>query len=187
MRPFYFVMIAIGLLLGIAYPWYQRHFSGEEIGRWTVMENRGAIRTQEVRLAQSDFPVRIFVDATPLPGYIPSANRSALTIAVTRDGQPVLSQGLDFVSTNGAVNDRPQQNSGVIRQSAGDLDAALAGQYAFRIVQGNTDGLQLSKIDLVLRRGAKAPDETYTTAGLVIGVLGFYLLMRSRIRRDPAA
>lgn len=185
MRPVLFAMIVAGLALGIGYPWYMRHFTGSEIGRWTVLENRGAgFRTQEVRLSESDAPVRVFVDATPLPGYIPSQHRSALTIAVSRDGMPVLSQGLDFVSENGAVNDRPTpQDGGVLRQSAGDIDPVVPGLYAFRLVQGNTDGLQLSKVVLVLRRGAETANEVYTTIGLVLGVMGVYGLMRTRLRR----
>ncbi|EFM56257.1 type IV secretion system effector BspB [Brucella inopinata] len=184
MRPVLFLMIAAGIALGIGYPWYMRHFTGSEIGRWTMLENRqSGFKVQEVRLAASDAPVRVFIDATPLPGYVPAERRSAVTLAVSRDGQPVLSQGLDFVSTSGSINtDRPQDGH-VLRQSVGDIDPVIPGLYAFRLVQGNTDGLQLSKADLVLRRGAQTPNETYTTIGLVLGVLGLYGLMRTRLRR----
>ena len=183
-RLFFIVMIVAGFGLGIGYPWYMRHFTGSEIGRWTMLENRqSGFKIQEVRLSAADGPVRVFIDATPLPGYVPAERRSAVTLAVSRDGIPVLSQGLDFASTTGSINtDRPQDGS-VLRQSAGDIDPVIPGSYAFRLVQGNTDGLQLSKADLVLRRGAETPDETYMTIGLVLGVLGVYGLMRTRLRR----
>ncbi len=147
MRPVLFLMIAAGIALGIGYPWYMRHFTGSEIGRWTMLENRqSGFKVQEVRLAASDAPVRVFIDATPLPGYVPAERRSAVTLAVSRDGQPVLSQGLDFVSTSGSINtDRPRMDGHVLRQSAGDIDPVIPGLYAFRLVQGNTDGLQLSR------------------------------------------
>lgn len=185
MRPVFVAMIVAGLALGLGYPWYMRHFTGSEIGRWTMLENRqSGFTTQEVRLSPQDAPVRVFIDATPLPGYVPAQRRSVMTLAVSRDGQPVLSQGLDFATQNESANrDRPQDGSR-LRQSAGDIDPVIAGLYAFRLVQGNTDGLQISKAELVLRRGAETADETYTTIGLVLGVLGVYGLMRTRLRRQ---
>ncbi|MBC2884825.1 hypothetical protein H7Q97_05330 [Ochrobactrum sp. CM-21-5] len=184
MRAILFLMIVAGIALGLGYPWYMRHFTGSEIGRWPMLESRASgFRIREVRLAANDAPVRVFINATPLPGYVPVERRSAVTLAVSRDGQPVLSQGLDFVSTSGSINtDRPQDGS-ILRQSAGDIDPVIPGLYAFRLVQGNTDGLQLSKADLVLRRGAETPNEVYTTIGLILGVLGVYGLMRTRLPR----
>ncbi|MFD1197553.1 type IV secretion system effector BspB [Brucella gallinifaecis] len=184
MRAIFVAMIIAGFSLALGYPWYMRHFTGDEIGRWSLLESRQTdFITQEIKLDASDAPVRIFLDATPLPGYIPAERRSAITLAVSRDGFPVLSQGMDFASNSSSINtDRPQDGT-VLRQSAGDIDPVLSGTYAFRAVRGNTDGLQLSKLDLVLRRGAEEADETYTTIGLVIGVLGVYALMRTRIRR----
>jgi len=182
-RVLFILIIVAGFGLAIGYPWYMRHFTGSEIGRWTMLENRqSGFKIQEVRLSADDGPVRVFIDATPLPGYVPAERRSAVTLAVSRDGQPVLSQGLDFASTSGSINtDRPQDGS-VLRQSAGDIDPVIPGLYAFRLVQGNTDGLQLSKADLVLRRGAETPDEVYTTIGLILGAFGLYALMRTRLR-----
>lgn len=184
MRPILIAMIVAGFGLALGYPWYMRHFTGDEIGRWTMLENRqSGFKVQQVPLEANDAPVRVFIDATPLPGYVPAERRSALTLAISRDGHPVLSQGLDFASTSSSINsDRPQDGS-PLRQSAGDIDPVIAGNYAFRLVQGNTDGLQISKAELVLRRGAEEADETYTTIGLVLGVLGVYGLMRTRLRR----
>ncbi|MEJ5079509.1 MULTISPECIES: type IV secretion system effector BspB [unclassified Ochrobactrum] len=184
MRALFVAMIIAGFSIALGYPWYMRHFTGDEIGRWPILESRQAgFITQEIKLEASDAPVRIFLDATPLPGYVPAERRSAITLAVSRNGFPVLSQGMDFASNSSSINtDRPQDGS-ILRQSAGDIDPVLSGTYSFRAVQGNTDGLQLSKVDLVLRRGAEEADETYTTIGLILGVLGVYALMRTRIRR----
>lgn len=184
MRAVFVAMIIAGLTLALGYPWYMRHFTGSEIGRWVILENPASgFITKEVTLQESDGPVRIFVDATPLPGYVPVERRSAITIAVSRDGFPVLSQGLDFVAKSSSMNvDRPQSGD-VLRQSAGDIDPVIKGLYSFRTVKGNTDGLQLSKAELVLRRGAEEADETITTIGLIVGVLGVYALMRTRLRR----
>ena len=184
MRAVFIAMIVAGFGVALGYPWYMRHFTGDEIGRWPMLESgQAGFITQEIKLEASDAPVRIFIDAVPLPGYVPADRRSAITLAVSRNGMPVLSQGLDFASTSSSVNtDRPQDGS-ILRQSAGDIDPVLSGDYVFRAVQGNTDGLQLSNAELVLRRGADEADETYTTIGLVLGVLGVYALMRTRIRR----
>lgn len=185
MRALFVAMIITGFSVALGYPWYMRHFTGDEIGRWPILESRQAgFITQEIKLDASDAPIRIFLDATPLPGYMPAERRSAVTLAVSRNGFPVLSQGMDFAPSSSSVNTVRPQDGSVLRQSAGDIDPVLSGTYAFRAVQGNTDGLQLSKVELVLRRGAEEADETYTTIGLILGVIGVYALMRTRIRRS---
>lgn len=184
MRAIFVAMIIAGFGLALGYPWYMRHFTGSEIGRWVILENPASgFITKEVPLQESDGPVRIFVDATPLPGYVPVERRSVIRLAVSRDGFPVLSERLDFVAKSSSMNvDRPQ-NGDVLRQSAGDIDPVIKGNYSFRTVKGDIDGLRLSKAELVLRRGAEEADETITTIGLIMGVMGVYALMRTRLRR----
>ena len=104
MRAIFVAMIIAGFGLALGYPWYVRHFTGDEIGRWPILESRqGGFITQEIKLEASDAPVRIFLDAVPLPGYVPAERRSAVTLAVSRNGVPVLSQGLDFSSTSSSI------------------------------------------------------------------------------------
>src|SRR5690606_17415426 len=126
MRAIFIAMIIAGFSLALGYPWYMRHFTGDEIGRWVILENTSSgFLTKEIPLQESDGPVRIFVDAIPLPGYMPAERRSVITLAVSRDGFPVLSQGLDFVTASSSINvDRPQDGS-ALRQSAGDIDPVI--------------------------------------------------------------
>lgn len=183
-RVLLFVVMIAGLGIGVAYPWYVNNFTGSEIGRYPVLANKGdSFGVPQVALVASDAPVRVFVDMVPLPGYIPSETSSSLTIAVSRDGHPILSKGLAFSANSTSINrDRPQDGS-PLRQSAGDIDPVIPGTYAFYVAPGLSDGLQVSKIDLVLRRSAQPVPESYISAGLMMAVLGFYGLMRTRLRR----
>jgi hypothetical protein len=68
MRAIFVAMIVAGFGLALGYPWYVRHFTGHEIGRWPILESRqSGFITQEIPLSASDAPVRIFLDAVPLP------------------------------------------------------------------------------------------------------------------------
>lgn len=61
MRAVFIAMMVGGFGLAIGYPWYVRHFTGDEIGRWPILESRqGGFITQEIPLSASDAPVRIF-------------------------------------------------------------------------------------------------------------------------------
>lgn len=61
-RLLFILMIVAGFGLAIGYPWYMRHFTGSEIGRWTMLENRqSGFKIQEVRLSADDGPVRVFI------------------------------------------------------------------------------------------------------------------------------
>ncbi|MBK3745935.1 ash family protein, partial [Paraburkholderia aspalathi] len=160
------ILMVGGFGVGLVYPWYVNNFTGSEIGRYAVLESRGgALQVPEVQLSADDAPVRVFVDMVPMPGYVPSDRGTSLTIAVGRDGHPVLSKGLSYQATSGSINnDRPQDGS-PLRQSAGDIDPVIPGNYAFNVILGNVDGLQVSKIDLELRRTALPLNETIVSAG----------------------
>ena len=55
MRAIFVAMIIAGFGLALGYPWYVRHFTGDEIGRWPILESRqSGFITQEIPLTASD-------------------------------------------------------------------------------------------------------------------------------------
>ncbi len=54
MRAIFVAMIVAGFGLAFGYPWYVRHFTGDEIGRWPILESRqSGFITQEIRFRQA--------------------------------------------------------------------------------------------------------------------------------------
>lgn len=184
MRIICIVLFVCGLGTGIIWPWAQRHFSGEEIGTWPLYQRQGGYQTARVPLVPTDAPLRIFVDAIPMEGATSGQQSSVLNLAVLRDGVPVLADRLSYSPQSGnAQRDLPQSGA-VIRQGTKDMETVQAGTYEFsvRVVE---DGLNLTRADLVLRRGAAPVNENITTAGLVAMIAGLYGFMRLR-RRNKA-
>lgn len=183
-RAFFIALIVAGLGVGIVYPWYLNHFSGSEIGRWIMQEARGAaLRTPVVKLHEEDAPVRIFVDMTPLKDYTSSVHRSSLRLAVSRDGHPLLSEVLSYQKIDSDKLQSRSQDETIMRATAGDINRVITGNYTFSVVPADVDGLQVSKIELVLRRAAKPVNDNLISAGLIAIVLGVYGLVRGRLYR----
>lgn len=184
MRAIFVALIIGGLGVGIIYPWYLNHFSGSEIGRWVMQESRGAaLKAPIVQLQEDDAPVRIFVDMTPLKDYTSSVHRSSLRLAVSRDGHPLLSEVLSYQKIASDKLQSRSQDETIMRATAGDLNPVITGNYIFSVAPADVDGLQVGKIELVLRRAAKPVNENLISAGLIAVVLGIYGLVRGRLYR----
>lgn len=187
MRIIFIILFLGGLTVGLIYPWAQRHFSGEEIGSWPLYDRGQGYQTVQVDLQPEDAPLRIFVDATPMPGYSSANQGSSFNLAVLRDGVPFLAERLNYSIDNGSAQRNQPQTGGVLRQGAEDLPELRAGKYEFSIRAGAVDGLQVTHADLVLRRGVKPLSENLTTAGVIAMVIGLYGFMRLRRRAKNLA
>lgn len=183
MRKIFIALFLIGAGISLVYPWAQQHFSGEEVGRWTLYQRGQGYQTATVNLKADDAPVRIFIDVLPMQNHAPIERASSFNLAVLRNGIPVLAQTLNFHSQNSKSMRNTPQNSREIRQSAGDLEEVADGVYEFSVRAGAVDGLAVTKADLILRREAKPVSETITTTGLVVMIIGIYGFMRMRRRR----
>jgi hypothetical protein len=187
MRFFFFLMIMAGFALGAGYPWYQYNMAGSEIGSYRVYVRGGNFKPQTVVLAQSDSPVRVFVDMAPLQGYYPGQTRTALTLTASTEGRTVLASSLSFISST--EEGRNLQNSRkVFRDRAGDINIVTPGAYNFLVGEGDMEGLSIDTVDLVLRRNVQEIDPRAMPAGAALALIGFFGLIRaSRRRRAEAA
>lgn len=185
MRIAFLALMIAGFGTAFIYPWYMNNFTGSEIGRWTVAQERGIQPAiVEADLTAQDAPVRIFVDATTLADTIPTDGVSKLSIAVMRDGQfPVLSEVLTFTDIGNSKQQNSPKPPQIMRQSAGEINPVADDKYAFRILRGDRDGLQIAKIELILRKSAETANENIVSFGLLGGVMGLYLFIRTRRRK----
>lgn len=186
MRLFLLLLLIVGLLLGLGYPWANTHFSGEEIGSWRVYDRSGPYRPVTVHLQQGDAPVRAFVDMQPLRNFIPTEGRTALTAVVTRQGRDILVETLSYASSK-ATNKGSPQGPQVYRDSIGDIDTVADGDYTITIGPGDYDGLEVAQVDLVLRRDVVKADWRVVSGGIALTVIGIVGLILLRRRRRSAA
>lgn len=186
MRLFLLLLLIVGVLLGVGYPWVATNFSGEEIGTWRIYDRPGPYKPVTVNLKQSDAPVRAFVDMQPLRNFIPAEGRTALTAVVTRQGKDILVNTLSYASPK-ATNKGSPQGPQVYRDSIGDIDSVEDGDFTFAIGPGDYDGLEVAQVDLVLRRDVIAVDWRIVPVGIALIVISIFGLIRLRRNRKMAA
>jgi hypothetical protein len=186
MRLILLLLLIVGVVLGVGYPWVATNFSGEEIGSWRVYDRPEPYKAVTINLKQSDAPVRAFVDMQPLRNFVPAEGRTALTAVVTRQGKDVLVKTLTYVSSK-ATNKGSPQGPQVYRDSIGDIDPVDDGDYIFTVGPGDYDGLEVAQVDLVLRKDAMVVDWRAMPAGIAMIVISIFGLIRLRRSRKAVA
>lgn len=183
MRFVFLILLLVGIVFGIGYPWVASNFSGEEIGTWRVYDRPGPYRPVIVTLTADDAPIRAFVDMQPLHNFVPAIGRTALTAVVTRDGKDILVETLNYASSK-STNKGSPQGPKVYRDTIGDIDPVVDGDYTFTIGPGDFDGLEVAQVDLVLRKGVTALDWRIMPAGIALIVISLFglLFLRRRAR-----
>lgn len=184
MRFVSFLLLMGGLLLGFGYPWYIRNFSGAEIGTIRVYDRPGPFKSVTIALNRSDAPVRLLVDMQPIKGFIPAEKRTALTGTVQQGGNTLIAKQMTFVDGFNYDRNSPQ-GPRVFRQSLGDINPVLDGDYVIQIDEGDYDGLQVAQVDLIILGNALSADPRAMPAGIAMTVIGAYGFVRFR-RKKPA-
>jgi hypothetical protein len=192
MRKLFFLMLLAGFGLGFGYPWYIYNMSGKEIGSYTVYRQTTGFTPVDVVLSQSQSPVRVFADLTPLKGYYPDQARTMLTFTASVGGRTVLATTMNYVASSEEAKNL-QTADKVFRDRAGDLVIDMPGTYRIVVGEGDLEGLSLKKVELVLRANAVETDQRAFPAGLALFALGVFGMIRSGRRRnvgqdpDPSA
>ena len=184
MRFVFLILLLVGVISGIGYPWVAANFSGEEIGAWRIYDRPGPFKPVTIALRADDGPIRAFVDMQPLRDFVPSVGRTALTAIVTRDGKDVAVETLNYAGSK-VTNRGSPQGPRIYRDSIGDLDPATDGDYTFAIGPGGFDGLEVAQVDLVLRKEVVAIDRRIMPAGIALIIVSIFglLLLRRRARK----
>lgn len=185
MRVVFLILLLVGVISGIGYPWVASNFSGEEIGSWRIYDRPGPFKPVTIALRANDAPIRAFVDMQPLRDFVPSVARTALTAIVTRDGRDVAVETLNYAGSK-VTNRGSPQGPRVYRDAIGDLHPATDGEYSFSIGPGDFDGLEVARVDLVLRKEVAAMDRRIMPAGIALIILSIAGLLFLRRRAGKA-
>lgn len=185
MRFFFFLMLLAGAGAAFGYPWYFTNLSGYEIGSYPAYRKETGFQPVTIPLITQQSPVRVFVDISPIAGYYPDQARTMLTLTASINGRTVLAEKLDYVATS-AESRKLESVELVFRDSAGDLYLSENGKYKFVLGEGDVEGLQLGKADLILRAEAQEGDPRVQPAGFAALAIGLVGMIRSgrRRRRD---
>ena len=187
MRKLFFLMILAGVAIGFGYPWYMENRSGGAIGSYTVYRQTTGFTPVDVVLSQSQSPVRIFADLTPLRGFNPDISRTMLTLTASTGGKTVLASTMSFASSTAETRNL-QNAEKIFRDVAGELIVTTPGSYRLVVGEGDLDGLSLKKVDLVLRANAEETDPRAFPVGMGLFGLGIFGMIRSsRHRNDGLA
>jgi hypothetical protein len=185
-RSFFVLMILVGLLGGVGYPFYMENLSGAELAVFRVYERSTGFKAIDVDLSANDAPVRIFLDMIPLQGFVPDSSRTMLTLTATTRGRTVLAASLSYIGAD--QSDRgPQSSEKVYRDRAGDIKNVDTGTYRFVVGEGDNDDLSMKSVDLILRADVAEADPRAMPTGLGIAALGLLGFVRSRKNTKIAA
>lgn len=134
----------------------------------------------------SDAPVRVLVDLTAAGTPAFDRTRTVLTLTVSAGGRTVLADTLSFDNAGSPRQVSPQSTDKVFRAEAGILDPTPAGPYTFTLGPGDADGIEMRRVDVVLRSDAGVIDARAQPLGFVMMAVGFIGFVASRRRRgDP--
>lgn len=182
MRILFLLLLIGGLALGIAYPWLMQNVSGHAIGTYTVYERTTGFRPLEVELVPEDAPLRVLVDMTSIRSLVVPDSATVLTLIASVDGRTVLADTLTFIRED-TRNDSPQSGAVVHRDEAGVIDPVEAGPYTFVVGPGDAEGIEMRKVEVVLRGGVMEADRRAAPISYVlmaVGFVGFVLSLRGR-------
>ena len=184
MRFISLILLIAGVALAGAYPWYMNNFSGRELGSMTVFQQPDGFQPVTVRLSSADDPVRVLVDLTSRGPANFSGGIAVLTLTASSGGKTVLADTLSF-SKSVQREQSPQSTQSVFRGDAGLITSVQNADYSFKIGPGDAEGVNYSKVELVLRANAGSVDSRAQPAGFVLvglGVVG--LILGSRRKRE---
>ena len=186
MRFLFLLVLIAGAAVGVGYPWYVNNFSGEEIGIWRAYDQGTGFRSFEATLKESRAPVRVLVDLTTLGAPTFDDARTVLTITAANQGRTVLADTLTFHNSIRRETS-PQGTEKVFRAEAGVIQSISPGEYTFTLGQGDSDGIDMRSVDVVLRSDAAMLDQRAQPLGFTLIAVGFAGLVAASRRRNRGA
>lgn len=179
LRILFCLMILVGLLLAVVYPWSAATVGPYEIGRHTVYQ-AGQGRPAEQVLEAAEAPVSVSVAMEVEREFRPEANRPILTVRAATGDRTVLSSAVPFADAP-PTKPSPQAREATYRAEAGRIEDAAGEVYTFTVEPAEADGIDIRRVEIVLRAGAFELDARAQPAGfvlLVLSVIGLVLTLR---------
>ncbi|MCV0397743.1 MAG: hypothetical protein K5872_09555 [Rhizobiaceae bacterium] len=179
LRIMFGLMIVVGALLAIVYPWSADTIGNYEAGRHTLFEDgewRSAIQILEAAQA----PISVLVSMTVEREFAPDDARPVLTITASTGDRTALSSALPFAERP-PTKPSPQANEATYRTEAGRIKDVTGGVYVFEAAPAEAEGIAFEEVEIILRAGAFELDPRARPAGFAmigLGLVGFLLSLR---------
>lgn len=182
------VTLAIGLLLGVAYPWAVSSVGGYEIGSWRILGADRRFQPFEPSIGHSEAPVRVWVFLS-VPEAIPVATgRTLLRISLEEDGRET------HVATLAFASEQPMPSAAdtdyiIYREMAFVLDPVEADRHRLTMEwPRDIDPATMARIhavDVTLQAGAFDMDPRVPWVGYGFIALAALIALLGRRRKPP--
>lgn len=182
LRLVFLAVLAVGILLGLIYPWAEGG-AGFEIGRWRAYDRASGFQPVEILLPTDQAQVLVRAEIST-PGPVEGAERSTvMTLTVSSNGRTEI---VHYFTLDG-VEPRivsPQLPGRIYPVEVGPLYYPGESPYVFVFGPGDVD-IDMATVDLVLIGGTRDIDEAVPPIGYGMMAIGFFgLLMTFRRRRE---
>jgi hypothetical protein len=173
-----------GLGIAVGYPWLAKNLPHTPIGTWPVYASLTGFLVFDTELEPGDAPVQVYLDLTSAGAPKFGKDSAVLTLTVSAEGKTVLATPLTFEDAV-VRDDTPQTPELVYRTDAGVIDPLGAAKQTYRFTTGpgDAEGIDISKVDLVLEHGPRRVDPRAQPIGFVlmaVGFIGFVLSLGGR-------
>lgn len=187
MRTLGFLLIAIALGIGLLLPWAQLNFEGEEVAQINFPDfNRAAINEGTVLLKTADNPVRIRFSAKYKVGGLLPPLKIPVTVKLSDKDGTLVGAIISFSTKgHGGGPDQPLVRSGTNIDVTVQNDGLHKLQLEFA-PNKNDNGIAKPDVDLITASfvgNASSVSEDYQIPALILGLVGFYLIIRSRRKK----
>lgn len=184
MRTVGFLFIFIGAAIGLLLPWYQLNFLGKEISEIPFEQfNRTGAGEGTVLLKTDDNPVRVrFFAKYKVGGLLPPVEIPVQVKLSDKDGTllgAIISfptQGRDTGPEQGKVRSGTSLDLTIQNDGLHKLELSFAKN-------SNDNGITRPDVERITASfigNAGVINETYRLPAIILAVLGFYLVVRSR-------
>ncbi len=187
MKKLGLVFIGLAILIGLILPWAQIKFKGNEIGTLVFFDFRGdGIKTQTLLIRKKDNPIRISFNAKyKVGGLLPPVKIPITAKIADRNGTliaTIISFSTKGIDT-GSEQPKVRGGNGLVFNVQQDGLHALNLAFAANANDGNIKRPDVEEISAKFIANAGAVNNSFTIPATILGVLGFYLLIRSRRQR----
>lgn len=186
LRVLCFLILAIGFIIGVIYPFAAGNQQGRELARWQALDENGGFREFETVLPTTENQILVGVEVATEAGEQDYGAAAVLTLTATSGQKSEFAQ----VFTLGGVAPRAQAQPSSARHfllQAPTLHAIREEPYRFVFTSGEV-ALPFTSVELILVGGTYEYDASVPPVGygmIAIGMLGMILTRRRKSARTP--
>ena len=182
MRLFSLLLIVIGLGGAVLIPWYQSNFTGYEVTSQTVYRPETGPTEFSLELSPRLNPLRVVLEVRFQPGQKLASRTLDFQLLVSQAETPVLKARLEVPT---AARGAPEGDQ-ITGMNSPVFPVANDGIYTISVTPIESDARQTETLANVVSVTAKVrakvtePVLDFQWQGIMLAILGFYLLMRTR-------